>query len=147
MCAAVQQSVASNERNRDTISIEVCHPDESGQFTQAAYDSLARLTAWLCAVCGLDVEDVIRHYDVTGKLCPKYFVEHEDAWELFKKDVAAGWRNFPAQAEVARLPIINYRGPKSSPVCGRRQVHQTVDKPSAGIIKGQDGGKTRLPPG
>ena len=31
--------------------------------------------------------NVIRHYDVTGKICPKYFVEHEDAWEQFKSDV------------------------------------------------------------
>ena len=30
---------------------------------------------------------MIRHYDVTGKICPKYFVEHEDAWEQFKADV------------------------------------------------------------
>ena len=30
---------------------------------------------------------MIRHYDVTGKLCPLYFVEHEDAWETFKSDV------------------------------------------------------------
>ena len=25
-------------------------------------------------------EQVIRHYDVTGKICPKYYVEHEEAW-------------------------------------------------------------------
>ena len=31
--------------------------------------------------------DVIRHYDVKEKLCPKYYVEHEDAWEQFLKDV------------------------------------------------------------
>jgi N-acetylmuramoyl-L-alanine amidase len=30
---------------------------------------------------------VIRHYDVTGKECPKYYVEHETAWETFKDDV------------------------------------------------------------
>lgn len=37
----------------------------------------------------LDVspKDVIRHYDVTGKECPKYYVEHEDAWETFIDDV------------------------------------------------------------
>ena len=29
----------------------------------------------------------IRHYDVTGKDCPKYFVEHEDAWVQFRQDV------------------------------------------------------------
>jgi N-acetylmuramoyl-L-alanine amidase len=31
---------------------------------------------------------VIRHYDVTGKICPKYFVEHESAWEDFHDDLA-----------------------------------------------------------
>ena len=54
---------ASNERNKDTISIECCHPDETGSL-------------------------VIRHYDVTGKNCPKYFVENEEAWANFKEDVA-----------------------------------------------------------
>ena len=36
----------------------------------------------------LTADDVIRHYDVTGKNCPKYFVEHEDAWETFKENVS-----------------------------------------------------------
>ena len=35
----------------------------------------------------LSADDVIRHYDVTGKKCPLYFVEHEDAWEQFHKDL------------------------------------------------------------
>ena len=65
-----EKSSASNHRNKDTISIEVCHPDESGKFTDAAYQSLVKLTAWLCEVCELDSDDVIRHYDVTGKQCP-----------------------------------------------------------------------------
>ena len=82
-----EKSSATNERNRDTISIEVCHPDETGQFTQASYDSLVRLTAWLCDEFGLDRGDVIRHYDVTGKLCPLYFVAHPEAWEQFLQDV------------------------------------------------------------
>ena len=34
------------------------------------------------------MDDVIRHYDVTGKDCPKYFVEHEEAWNAFKANVA-----------------------------------------------------------
>ena len=80
-------SYASNERNNDTLSIECCHKDESGQFTQETYDSLVELTAWLCGKFNLPVENVIRHYDVTGKECPVYYVENEDAWERFKKDV------------------------------------------------------------
>lgn len=84
-----EKSSATSERNRDTISIEVCHPDESGKFTEATYASLVRLTAWLCDTYGLSVEHVIRHYDTCGKECPLYFVEHEDAWERFKSDVDA----------------------------------------------------------
>ena len=88
-CIPLQEkSSASNHRNKDTISIEVCHPDESGKFTDASYQSLVKLTAWLCEVCDLDSNDVIRHYDITGKQCPLYFVAHEGAWEQFKCDVA-----------------------------------------------------------
>lgn len=78
---------ASNSRNNDTIAIEVCHPDETGKFTDKTYDSLVNLVAWLCGEYNLKKEDIIRHYDVTGKNCPKYYVEHEDAWNTFKDDV------------------------------------------------------------
>lgn len=78
----------SNDRNQDTISIECCHPDESGEFTQATYDSLIRLTQWLCESFKLDCsEDVIRHYDVTGKECPLYYVRNQEAWERFIQDL------------------------------------------------------------
>ncbi len=80
-------SYASNNRNEDTISIEVCHPDETGKFTKESYDALISLTKWLCSQYDLDSDDVIRHYDVTGKLCPLYYVEHEDAWLAFKQEV------------------------------------------------------------
>ena len=82
-----ERSAASNERNIDTISIEVCHPDESGKFSDVTYDSLIRLTAWLLRTTKLEADDVIRHYDIKGKLCPLYYVEHEDAWKMLIKDV------------------------------------------------------------
>ncbi len=81
-------SYASNERNEDTISIECCHPDSTGEFNQDTYNSLVSLTAALCKEFRLDTEDVIRHYDVTGKQCPLYYVDNEEAWISFKKDVA-----------------------------------------------------------
>ena len=89
-CIPLQEkSSASNHRNKDTISIEVCHPDESGKFTDASYQSLVKLTAWLLDICDLDSDDVIRHYDITRKQCPLYFVTHEDAWEQFKQEIKA----------------------------------------------------------
>ncbi len=84
-----ERSVASNSRNRDTVSIEVCHPDESGKFNDATYTSLVRLTAWLCDLGDLDTDDVIRHYDVTGKECPLYYVRHPEAWEQLRDDIAS----------------------------------------------------------
>lgn len=80
---------ASNQRNVDTLSIECCHPDESGKFTEATYRSLVELCAYLMGRFELSSEDLIRHYDVTGKNCPKYFVENEAAWQTFKEDVDA----------------------------------------------------------
>ena len=88
MCLPLdEQSIASNQRNIDTISIEVCHPDESGKFSDVTYESLLNLTAWLLNVCRLDTSNVIRHHDVTGKDCPRYFVQHEDAWWQFLEDL------------------------------------------------------------
>ena len=77
----------SNSRNNDTISIEVCHPDATGKFQQNTMESLERLTVWLCNSFGLHRENVIRHYDITGKICPKYYVEHEDAWLAFLDEI------------------------------------------------------------
>lgn len=82
-----EMSYATNSRNVDSVSIECCHVDETGVFQQETYDSVIRLTAWLCARFGIDIDHVIRHYDVTGKECPKYYVDHPDAWEQMKTDI------------------------------------------------------------
>ncbi|MBR2406549.1 MAG: N-acetylmuramoyl-L-alanine amidase [Clostridia bacterium] len=85
-------SAASNHRNRDTVSIEVCHPDDTGKFTEATYQSLVKLTAWLLEAGDLPSDRVIRHYDVTGKECPRYYVRNPEAWDTLLADIAA-YRN------------------------------------------------------
>jgi N-acetylmuramoyl-L-alanine amidase CwlA len=47
-----------------------------------------KLTAWLCKAFHVPVENVIRHYDITGKDCPRFYVRDEEAWTQFKADVA-----------------------------------------------------------
>lgn len=84
-----EMSYATNSRNVDTLSIECCHADETGKFNDSTYYSVVKLTAWLCTRFGLTSENVIRHYDVTGKDCPKYYVENPDAWTQMKGDIAA----------------------------------------------------------
>lgn len=88
-----EMAYASNSRNIDTVSIECCHPDETGEFSKETYRSMVQLCAWLCMKFDLNEEDVIRHYDVTGKNCPKYFVEHEEAWVNFKADIKEAIEN------------------------------------------------------
>ena len=80
-------SYASNNRNKDTISIECCHPDQSGRFTNETYNSLQKLVRSLMKTYDLEKDDIIRHYDITGKECPKYFVTYPYKWEEFKNSL------------------------------------------------------------
>jgi len=102
-CIPVDEiTYASNARNIDTISIEICHPDSTGKFTDESYDTAVKLAAWLSVKFDLSSNDIIRHFDVeregAPKTCPLYFVENEDAWERFKRDV---------QYEINRLTSTN----------------------------------------
>lgn len=84
-------SWCTNQANSYTISVEGCHPDSTGKFNDATYASYVALCADICMRWGLDPQNggLIRHYDVTKKVCPKYFVDYSDAWEQFKRDVQA----------------------------------------------------------
>ena len=84
-CVPLEEiSYASNNRNYDTIAIEVCHPDATGKFSQVTYEALVELTAALCKSYKLDpMTDILRHYDVSGKECPVYYVQNESEWNYF----------------------------------------------------------------
>lgn len=77
----------SYSMNRKSIGIEDCHPDWNGQFNTATYNSLVELCASLCKQYNIPITNVIRHYDVTGKNCPKYYVENQDAWNKLRQDI------------------------------------------------------------
>ena len=83
-----EMAYASNSRNSDTLAIECCIRDNTRKFSKDTYNSLIHLLAWLCGKFSLNPEtDIIRHYDITGKLCPKYYVEHGEAWEKIRDDI------------------------------------------------------------
>jgi N-acetylmuramoyl-L-alanine amidase len=88
----VAWAIGTTEGNYSTISIECCHPDSTGKFTDATYESLIKLVSWLCNEYGLTADQVKRHYDyprknnsgvVWHKECPIYFVKHPEEWEKF----------------------------------------------------------------
>lgn len=80
---------AVKEHNYNSISIECCYLDEDGRFTDATYQSLLKLLGWLMKEYNLGPSAIQRHYDTCGKLCPKYYVEHEDAWIKLLEDLKA----------------------------------------------------------
>lgn len=84
-----EQAYAVMTRNEDSISIECCYLSDDGSFTQETYDTLIHTLAWLLDKYDLSTEDILRHYDCGGKLCPLYYAENEEAWDQLRQDVAA----------------------------------------------------------
>lgn len=69
--------------NKNTISIEICStcfpatasaismPNHSGwKFSEAALNNATKLAKIIMKKYNIPIENVVRHYDITGKLCP-----------------------------------------------------------------------------
>ena len=75
-------------RNSNSIGIEICsRKDSDGRyyFMPAAVALAVELTRAKMAEYGIPAKNVIRHYDVTHKICPAPFVQDEAAWQAFKR--------------------------------------------------------------
>ena len=83
--------------NNCTIGIELCHPKADGRFKEETIRAAEELCALLCGRFNLDPEaDIWTHYGITGKHCPRRFVEHPGGFETFKQGAAVrqkrpGW--------------------------------------------------------
>lgn len=78
----------AKEANSSSIGIEVCHPDWQGKFAETTYNSLIELCMDICKRYNLNpTTSIIRHYDVTKKDCPHYYVQNTKAWLQLKDDV------------------------------------------------------------
>lgn len=77
----------TNSANAYSIGVECATTGSDDHYTDKEYVSMIKTGAWLAKLYGLDPrKDFIRHYDVTGKVCPRYFVNHKSQWEQFKLD-------------------------------------------------------------
>lgn len=75
-------------RNANSIGVELCcHRDASSRwyFDPATVDAAVELTRMLMEKYHVRPDHVVRHYDVTGKLCPAPFVNDPAAWEAFRR--------------------------------------------------------------
>lgn len=73
--------------NNNSISVELCDTKRNGKydFSEKTLENAAELCRSLMLKYGIPIENVIRHFDVVGKVCPAPFVEDEAAWKKFKE--------------------------------------------------------------
>ena len=94
--------------NANSIGIEVCSTnstrkmqnanDKSYSFTDAVVKNTEELVKYLMKEYNIPADHVIRHYDVTGKLCPGIIGWNAESgsevkWEQFKKNISTNTTN------------------------------------------------------
>ena len=93
-------------KNSNTISIEICsnnklrkmtYPnDPNYYFTDAAVNNAIELTKYLMKEYNIDADHVVRHYSISGKLCPGISGWNKDSgddskWLEFKEKIKDGY--------------------------------------------------------
>lgn len=82
-------------RNANSISVEMCSRNFGGSgkaaedsgwyFKEKTEENAAALVRYLMKKHGVPIENVLRHRDVTGKICPAPYVNNADNWNKFKE--------------------------------------------------------------
>ena len=123
-------------RNDNSVGIEMCsEKDDKGQYyiNQATQNRTIRLIKVLMGKYNIPVENVLRHYDVTGKLCPEPFVRNQVQWLDFKKMLNE-------QKEGGADMIYNYMD-ENMPDWAKPTIQKLIDK---GALKGNEKGELML---
>lgn len=98
----------ANAANSNFISIENCHPDATGKLNAMTYASLIELAADILR--RHNATEIKRHYDVTGKMCPLYYVNNPTAWTKMVSDIRAAMLPKTSQSSVK----FNFKGQTGS---------------------------------
>lgn len=83
-----EMAYAAANQNVGTIHIEVCYKKSGGEFEAASKTALRELVQELMAKYHIPAEKVVRHYDLTGKYCPAYYVD-ETRWAALHEYITA----------------------------------------------------------
>lgn len=121
-------------RNDNSIGVELCcYQDASGRwrFDPATVDNAVLLIRSLMAQYNIDIDHVVRHYDVTGKVCPEPFVRDAAAWAEFKARLIA-----PETTEEEDM--VRYNTVAEMPEYYRAEAQKLID---SGALRGDADGK------
>lgn len=89
----------SSCRNSNSIGIEMCDTKRNGRYdvTEKTLINAIELVKSLMAKYHIPIQNILRHYDVTHKVCPAYFVNDITAWNTFKKRISSEQENITSQ--------------------------------------------------
>lgn len=89
-------------RNENSIGVELCchrSPGGTWYFDEETMSAAVELCREIVERYGIPKERMLRHYDVTGKICPAPFVQDSGLWEEFRARV------FAPKVNPAPLPM------------------------------------------
>ncbi len=124
-------------RNANSIGIEMC--DSADGVPQAVQSRTAALVRALMVQYGVPRENVLRHFDVTGKRCPAPWVDDSGAWERFQAELEVE----PVTQEQFDAMLEDYlarRGQRPASDWAKPYIHSAV---AGGVMTGADGGISR----
>ena len=117
---------ANDSPNYYTIGIEMC-VNSDGDFVKTRQNTI-ELTRYLLEKYGLTINNVFRHYDITGKPCPEMMLINA-VWNQFLKDVGI---NIESAKECLKVNIetLNVRAGAGTNFPIQRKLHfgDTVEK-------------------
>lgn len=88
--------------NHFLIGIEMCvNKGDTTPAWEIVKDTTAQLVAALMLDYNLDISKLYRHYDITGKICPRALID-EKAWTSFKNLVNSKLNAFKYNDELKR---------------------------------------------
>lgn len=71
--------------NATSIAVDICATRASGAWEHRGERRAAALVKELMRLYAILADRVVRHYDCTGKPCPRPFTDDPARWEAFKK--------------------------------------------------------------
>lgn len=150
--------------NSNSIGIEMCVKRNSAgafYFEQATIDKTVKLVVALLKKYKLGMDRVIRHYDVTGKICPEPYVKYPNQYTAFRNQLKEEMEGDidMTTAENLQNQINNLNNSVQQLVAAINKQNETFDWVTAcpewaqntihrlytnGIIKGDDNGQLKL---
>lgn len=129
-------------RKRSTATMSASDPD--WYFEAATEQSLVDLVVEKMRQYGIPIENVLRHYDVTGKICPSPYVMQDGLWDGFLGRVRAalGGTVQPPQDEPQDKTDGSGTGPEGASADAVKECDGSV----VVVYNGRDGLNLRTAP-